>query len=214
MLGRLQPGISVAKAQASLAIVGQRLSQQYPDIDREMTILAIPEVRARLGPGRKDIVPWIAGLFLGLAALVLMLACMNVANLLLVRATIREHEMAIRAVLGAGRSRLMRQLLTETLLLASASAAAGIFLGLLGVFELNSVRFRVIIPFRLDLGLDWRTFTYAFVAALFTGVVAGIFPAIRVLGGRMGAVLRTSGRCVAEVIACEAYLPLAKWVAL
>jgi predicted permease len=198
LLGRLKPGIDGAKAQAALAVVGERISLQYPEIDRDMKIQAIPEIRTRLGPGRTDIVPWIAALFLSLAALVLMLACMNVANLLLVRSTIREREMAIRAALGAGRSRLMRQLIIETLLLASAGAVAGIFLGLLGVFELNSVPFHAVIPFRLHLGLDWRTFSYAFVAALLTGLAASTFPAIRALRGKIGAVLRDGDRSVPE----------------
>jgi predicted permease len=135
---------------------------------------------------------------MGLAASVLTLACMNVANLLLVRTTIREREMAIRLALGAGRSRLTRQLLTETLLLASVGAVVGILLGWLGLFELNSVRFRTVIPFRLQLSLDWRTFSYAFVVALLAGAAAGTFPAFRVLRGKVIPTLRSGCRGVPE----------------
>jgi predicted permease len=196
LLGRLLPAISVEKANTTLAVVAQRLSQQHPDTDIDMEMQAFPEVRVRLGAARKDIVPWVAGLFMGLAALVLTLACMNVANLLLVRTMIREREIAIRVALGAGRSRLMRQLLTETLLLASAGAVVGIFFGRLGLFELNSVRFRTVIPFRAQLSLDWRTFSYAFVVALLAGIAAGTFPAVRVLRGKVSPVLRDGGRAV------------------
>ena len=193
VLGRLQPKMSLTQTQSSLAVVGQRLSQQYPDTDKEVKLRAIPELRSRLGPDEQDTVPLISGLFLGLAALVLLLACMNVANILLVRATIRRREMAIRAALGAGPIRLVRQLLTESLGLALFGGAAGILIGMLGIVKLSSIGFQSALHFRLDLHLDWRVFSYAFVAALLTGITLGMFPAIRASRGNLNAILHGGG---------------------
>ncbi len=111
---RLQPGKSVQQAQASLDVVARRLSQQYSDTDKDLAVKVFPELRARPIPQANSLLVAISGLFLGLTALVLVLACVNVANILLVRSTMREREMATRAALGAPRSRLVRQLLTET----------------------------------------------------------------------------------------------------
>jgi predicted permease len=116
--GRLRSGVSLKQAQATLDVVGRRLAQQYPDVDKNLSLRIFPELRARPSPDPNNTMLIISGLFLGLAAMVLLLACVNVANILLVRATVRAREMAIRAALGAARIRLMRQLVTESVVLA------------------------------------------------------------------------------------------------
>lgn len=109
-------------------------------------------------------------LLLVLAALVLVLACVNIANFLLVRATARQREMAIRTALGGTRLRLIRQLLTESVLLAPCGGIASILFGLAGNNALSSIgRFGTSLPLLLDFHLDWRVFGYAFGAALVTG---------------------------------------------
>jgi len=191
--GRLQTGITLQQAQSSLGVISQRLSQTYPDTDKAMNIQAFLRLQAA-DPQHTTLV--ISGLFLGLAALVLLLACTNVANILLVRATAREREMAIRAALGAVRSRLIRQLLTESVVLAFLGGVAGLLLGYLGSTTLGSIHLQTDLPVQFDFGFDWRVFTYALVVALLTGVIVGIAPAIRSSSG-LATVLREGGRGIA-----------------
>ena len=189
---RLQPGRSFQQAQASLDVVARRLSQQYSDTDKDLAIEVFPELRARPIPQAGRLMVVIAGLFLGLTAIVLLLACVNVANIMLVRSTTREREMATRAALGAPRSRLVRQLLTESMLLALAGGAAGILLGYLGSRALGSVDLHANLSFRV--GLDWRVLAYALGAAILTGLIVGTVPALRAARGDLSAILRSGGR--------------------
>src|SRR5262249_14455088 len=138
----------------------------------------------------------ISGLFLALAVLVLLLACLNVANILLVRATVREKEMAIRAALGAARIRLVRQLLTESVLLALAGGFTGMILGYLGSTAIRSIDIQSDIPVVFNFGFDWRVFAYAFSAALAAGIIVGIVPAVRMSRGNLSTALHQSGRGV------------------
>jgi predicted permease len=196
VLGRLQNGATVAQAQASLNVVAQRLSRDYPKEDEDLDLQVFPELRARPSPDPDNTMVFISGLFLGLAMLVLLLACVNVANILLVRATVREREMAIRAALGAARSRLIRQLLAESILLALFGGLAGILLGLWASATLGNLHVGTDLPIRVDFGFDWRVFAYAFAAALLTGLIVGIVPAIRASRGNLAAILHEGGRGV------------------
>jgi len=196
VLGRLRPGTGLQEAQASLSVIGRRLSQQYPEADKDLSLQVYPELRARPQPDPDNTLLVISGLFLSLTALVLLLACVNVANILLVRATVREREMAIRAALGAARFRLVRQLLTESILLALLGGIAGIFLGYWGSSALASLNFQTDLPVHLDFGFDWRVFGYATAAALLTGIIVGLVPAIRASRGNLAAILHEGGRGV------------------
>jgi predicted permease len=196
VLGRLQNGASVAKAQASLSVVAQRLAQGDPNDDEDISLQVYPETRARPNPDPDNTMVVISGLFLGLAAMVLLLACVNVANILLVRATVREREMAIRAALGAARSRLIRQLLTESVLLAFVGAVAGIILGFWGSSAVGSMPLGTDLPIHVDFGFDWRVFGYALGAAILTGLIVGMVPAIRASRGNLASILHEGGRGV------------------
>jgi predicted permease len=194
VMARLKPGVSLKQAQSSMDVVAQRLGKQYPPSDKGIAIRVIPERLSRPRPSASNIVPFIAGTFLVLAALVLLLACMNVANILLVRGTMRQREMAIRAALGASRSRLIRQMVTETMVLASIGAACGVALGQWASGSVVSLLPPSRFPIALDFSFDWRVFAYALTAALLTGALVGVWPALRAGRADVGSVLQAGGR--------------------
>ena len=198
LFARLKPGISPARAQSSVDVVARRLAAQYPTTDKGLAVRVIPEHLARPAPLVSSFVPIIAGLFLVLPTLVLLLACMNVANILLARATARQGELAIRAAIGASRSRLIRQMFTESLALALLGGISGAVLGKLAVLAAG----RLLRPittssagfaFRMDCSFDWRVFTYSMAAAVITGAVIGVWPALRAGRTDLNTVLHEGG---------------------
>jgi predicted permease len=193
-VGRLKPGVSFSQAQASINVITARLASQYPSTDKTVTVQIYREQLARPRPMGSNLVPIIAGFFLFLAALLLLLACMNVANIVLARATVRQREMGLRAALGAGRSRLIRQTLTETLLLGLLGGAGGVLLGLwVNPGEVTAMP-GLSLPISVDLRFDWHVFSYALAGALFTGMFVGLWPAIRASRVDLNAVLQEGGR--------------------
>jgi ABC-type antimicrobial peptide transport system permease subunit len=194
VMGRLKPGVSLRQAQSSVNVIAERLAEQYPATDKGVTVRVIPERLARPQPFANNIVPFIAGIFLALAALVLLLACMNVVNILLVRATMRQRELAIRAAMGATRGRLMRQLLTESIVLALFGGVGGLMLGLWASGAIASLLPASRFPVSLDFSFDWRVFAYAMGAALLTGTLVGLWPALRAGRADVSGVLQGSGR--------------------
>src|SRR5579863_3133250 len=196
LYGRLRPGVDVAGSQPVLRVLSDQMARENPKSETGIVIEAFPERLSRPYPDRDNTMLKIATLFLILAALVLVLACVNVANFLLVRATVRQQEMAIRSALGGSRSRLIRQLLTESLVLALAGGFAGVLVGMLATDLLSSVKLHTSFSVALDFKFDWRVFLYAFGLALATGLVVGVVPAWRASNGAMLQVMRDGGRSV------------------
>jgi len=194
LYGRLRPGVTLKQAQASLDVVAQRLAQQYPEVGKDRSLRIFPELLSRPNPDPSNTKLIVSGLFLGLAATVLLLACVNVANILLVRATVRAREMAIRAALGAARTRMIQQLVTESLVLALAGGAGGVLIGLWGSSFLSTIHLHIDVPVRLNFGFDWRVFSFALAIALATGVLVGLVPALRASRQNLGAVLHEAER--------------------
>jgi predicted permease len=198
VIGRLRAGVSLRQAQAAVDVLARQLEQQYPDTNKTVRARVVPERLARPEPNSADSNPYVAGVFLLLVGLVLLVACVNVVNLLMVRATVRQRELAVRAALGAGRLRLVRQLLTESLMLAAAGGLAGAALGRWVSGLLMRIPFPADIPIRFELGFDWRVFGYIAAVALGTGIVVGLLPALRASRTDLNEVLREGGRGLAE----------------
>jgi predicted permease len=192
--GLLKPGMTAKRAQLSLDVIAERLAKQYPQADQGQSVFVIPEHLARPTPSAGRSLPVAAGAFMILVGLVLLVACVNVANLLLARAAARKKEFAIRAAMGAARTRLIRQSLTETILLSLAGGAGGAVLGNWVCRGLETLRPLGDFPIRFNLGFDWRVFSYISGVALFTGIVAGLVPALRVSRTDLNETLRESGR--------------------
>ncbi len=194
VMGRLKPGVSFAQAQSSVNLIAARLASAYPASEKGISIQVISERLSHPVPLPNNMVAIIAALFLALAVVVLLLACVNVANILLVRAIAREGEMAIRTAMGASRARLITQVLVESVLLAILGATAGIALGTLATRSIATFPVPSFVPISLDLSLDWRVLAYTVTAALLTGVLVGLWPALRVARSNVNQTLREGGR--------------------
>jgi putative ABC transport system permease protein len=198
VVGRLTPSSTMARAHAGLDVLASQLERQYPETNKTVRFRLVPEYLGRPEPNNADTMPFVAGVFLLLVGLVLLVACVNVVNLLLVRATVRQRELAVRAALGAGRARLVRQLLTESLVLAAMGALAGAALGRAVSTLITRIPFPADIPVRIELPFDWRVFAYIATIALGAGVTVGLLPAIRASRADLNEVLREGGRGMAD----------------
>ena len=194
IISRLKSGVSFEQAQPALQVIAPRLEDRDYDQARMRAVYLGPAglIFDPTNPGILDV---IGALFLTLAGCLLCLACMNIANLCLARAASRRHEVAMRAALGASRGRLIRQLLTESLLLAGLGCIGGVILGILAADLMASISFHEsVLPMVFDFRFDWRVFAYALAAAVFTTILVGIAPALRAARANANEILHEGGR--------------------
>ncbi len=187
-IGRMKPGITVEQAQANLSTVQTQLGKQYPRTDAELTVHVQPLKDTIVGEVQGSL--WI---LYGSVSLLLLIACTNIAALLLARATQRQHEIAIRFSLGASRSAVLAQLLTEAFVLALAGAALGLAVATGASHAFHALAANL--PRGEEIGLDWRIVLYTLACAVVATFLCGLFPALRAtrrnLSGSMAQANRT-----------------------
>jgi putative ABC transport system permease protein len=187
-VARLKAGVTLEQARADLDAIAAQLEEQYPDSNKHVRARIIPLLENYVRDVRRAL--WV---LLGAVGLVLLIACANVANLLLARAATRRHEMAVRAALGAGRWRVVRQMLTESLLLAVVGGALGLLLAEWGV-DLILAFGRDSIPRADEIGLDNRVLVFTLAVSALTGVIFGLAPALQSSRADMQEALREATR--------------------
>ena len=184
---RLRPGATLAQAQAELTLVGRHLAEQYPKSNKGRTFIAEP-LRPDVGDVRSTL--W---LLLGAVSLVLLIACVNVASLLLARAVSRERELAMRVALGAGRGRLVRQCLTESAVLGLSGGVLGILLAAAGIRPFVTY-WPGSLPRVEEVHLDWHVLLFALATSLASGLLFGLAPALRTPVRELEQTLRAGAR--------------------
>lgn len=175
-VGRLKPGVSLGEARAALETLTAKLAQDYPEnVGRGIRLgkpgLFIPDIA--------NSVFAFTGVLAAVGALVILLACVNLASLLLARATERRREIAVRLAVGASRKRLVRQLLTESLLISLSGGVAGVFLAAVINKAVRGIRLPSDVTLLFDLRTDWRVLTFALLLSIATGILFSLIPALQ-----------------------------------
>ena len=192
VIGRLKDGVSLEKATADMTGIAARLAKQYPDSNAEWTVLLMRLRDAAVEEIRPALI-----LLLVTVGFVLLIACANVANILLARMAAREREIAVRAALGATRTRLVRQMLVETLVLFVTGGLLGLGVAWLGVKGLLALMPPEAMPRTVQLGLDGRVLGFTLLISLATGLLFGLVPSLSATGERLYGALKEGGRAVA-----------------
>jgi predicted permease len=187
-IGRLKSGVTRSQALADMQSVAQNLAAAYPDVDKGSGVTMVPL--------KTDVVGSVRGILLvllGAVTFVLLIACANVANLLLARSTGRAREFAIRSALGAGPARVIRQLLTESVLLGIAGGAIGLLLGLWGTRAILAA-LPDVLPRTDEIKMNWHVLLFTAAVSIFTGIFFGLVPALKALRPDMHETLKEGGR--------------------
>jgi predicted permease len=177
VMGRLKQGVTLTQAQASMNVVASRLAQSYPESNANFRIALYAAGNGR--PIFRGLLKPVTQILLAVVGLVLLIACANVGNLLLSRAVGRRKELAIRLTLGATRTRLIRQLLIESILLACAGGLAGLILNFWLINSLAALKPPVPLPINIEFHTDWRVLGFTLVISILAGIVFGLIPALQ-----------------------------------
>ena len=204
-IGRLNPGVSVEQARADMERVTRNLAEAYPDTDRGIAASIIPLKEQLVGSTRQFLLVLLAGV-----GFVLLISCVNVASLLLARSAGRSREFAVRTALGAGRSRVIRQLLTESLFLGVAAGILGTIPAMVGMHAALKV-LPSALPRSGEIGVDFRVLAFTAVISLLTGTLFGLAPALKLSKGATQTALKdgdrgtsgTRGRALSTFVVAE-----------
>lgn len=188
--GRLKPGVTVGQASAEAAEIGAALEREFPRENRGKSFVVKPSA---LVPGRIQVVAGFIGLLMTIVGLVLLIACVNVSGMLLSRAAGRRREIAVRLAIGAGRGRLIRQLLTETGVLFAAGGAIGLVITRWLTSLLLAVLPQLPVPLFVEIGTDWRVVSFAIAASLLAALLAGLAPALQASRADLVPALKAEG---------------------
>ena len=187
ILARLKPGVTMREAQADVTLIAARIREEKHR-DPTFTISVVPLLDQVVGSVRRSLL-----VLLGAVALVLLIACANVANLLLARAGVRQKEVAIRAALGAGWSRMVRQLLTESILLGVLGGAAGLAIAAASLAAVRAIN-PGDIPRLAEINIDVRVLAFTAAISILTGIIFGLAPALRITRVDLNSALKSGGR--------------------
>jgi predicted permease len=191
-VGRLKDGVTTEQAEASLNMLAQQLGREYPDTNEGQKIILVPP--GFIVPQLRGAVVGFAAVLMGAVGLVLLIACTNLANLLLARASGRRKEIALCVALGASRWRVVRQLLVESLLLALAGGASGLLLAVWMLELVAAYRPPINIPVWIETAVDWRVLLFALGASLLTVVLFGLAPALQATRTDLVSALKDAGQ--------------------
>lgn len=188
VVGRLEPGVSVDQARAELSAISLGIAEENPETNRGWGANVTPALEQVVGDFTT-----LVGVLAGAAALVLLIGCVNIANLILARASVSQREFAVRAALGAGRGRLLRRSLAESFTLVLFGGGLGLVLAFLGVASLKRL-LPPELPRVSEIGIDMTVLGFAVLASLLAGVFFGLYPAVRAMRPRLVEVLQDAGR--------------------
>ncbi len=181
LVGRLAPGITIEQAQADLDVLSANLSQEYPELNQNKRFEAVATSKNRIGTSPSAGANGFVWMLLGVVGLVLLVAAFNVANLHLARATIRQREIALRYSLGASRGRILRQLLTESMVLALLAGLVGLLIALWATDLLMALMPSSVFILEVDYSFDWAVLGFTLLISLLAGAIFGLAPALQTI---------------------------------
>lgn len=193
-VGRLRPEVSRQSAQAELQTIGRRLEAAYPETDKGHAVALLPLSEIKVMPGIDTVLYMTSTALMVVVGFILVIVCANLASMMLASATNRTREMTVRMVLGAQRKRIVRQVLTESLLLSLLGAALALVFTFVTNHLLNSIRLPLPVELALDVAVDLRVFVFALAISALTAVLFGLGPALSVSRQNFSAALKEEGR--------------------